>query len=610
MNKQFLAISLISLLFLASCGGQSTDTNTESGVTTEKTDFIVRTDSLGSFGTDISTEKTAVIQADSTLTLGAEANGQISKILVKEGQTVRAGAPIATISDTMSNFDLLLSQARNNIELQKAGNASQMANLDISISNAETAYKKALQSYNQLLEKTNLQYDNLVDSNNTTLKTYNDSYRSQMSGLDATMTQLLHDADEILGMTKYRQYENDAWQGYLGLLNGEGSGKSEDSWNMVTASRGAIRARLEKKTDFTESPNEDIAILEKGMENTRKMVDNMISMLQNSVENRYLTREMLQMWLQKWNAHRSAIQGTESQFVSWKTQTNAFLDNYKQKEIATKLATQKNTGMSAEEFNALQKDEKLKLAYQNADLGVREAIDNAKLSVSQAKDAWENAKKIKATTERQLVASLNNAQIGLAQAERNAGKLTVTAPIAGTITKISAEVGQSVSIGTPVAEFAGSQAQAAIEVDPRVALFLKVGDKVKAVANDQEITGTIASVSTIAGKNLLSSVRIVFPKADKLIGQPVVVKFQISDAVHKNSFLLPINAVRIIAEGQGKIETLVDGKIVTHNVQLGAMYGGNVEVFTDLPADTQVVLSDVTQYNSETQKLVTEKFAH
>ena len=340
------------------------------------------------------------------------------------------------------------------------------------------------------------------------------------------------------------------------------------------------------------------------------MVDNIISMLQNSVENRYLTREMLQMWLQKWNAHRSVIQGTESQFVSWKTQTNAFLDNYKQKEIATKLATQKNTGMSAEEFNALQKDEKLKLAYQNADLGVREAIDNAKLSVSQAKDAWENAKKIKATTERQLVASLNNAQIGLAQAERNAGKLTVTAPIAGTITKISAEVGQNVSIGTPVAEFAGSQAQAAIEVDPRVALFLKVGDEVKAVANDQEITGTIASVSTIAGKNLLSSVRIVFPKADKLIGQPVVVKFQISDAVHKNSFLLPINAVRIIAEGQGKIETLVDGKIVTHDVQLGAMYGGNVEVFTDLPADTQVVLSDVTQYNSETQKLVTEKFAH
>ena len=72
---------------------------------------------------------------------------------------------------------------------------------------------------------------------------------------------------------------------------------------------------------------------------------------------------------------------------------------------------------------------------------------------------------------------------------------------------------------------------------------------------------------------------------------------------HKNSFLLPINAVRIIAEGQGKIETLVDGKIVTRDVQLGAMYGGNVEVFTDLPADTQVVLSDVTEYNSENTKI-------
>ncbi len=610
MNKQFLAISLISLLFLASCGGQSTDTNTESGVTTEKTDFIVRTDSLGSFGTDISTEKTAVIQADSTLTLGAEANGKISKILVKEGQTVRAGAPIATISDTMNNFDLLLSQARNNIELQKAGNAAQMANLEISVSNAESNYKKVLQSYNQLLEKTNLQYDNLVDSNNTTLKTYNDSYRSQMSGLDATMTQLLHDADEILGMTSQREYSNKAWEPYLGAATGEGISFSEDAWNKLYGARGVVRARLGEKKNFIDSPTEDLEVMESAINASKTLADKMLSMLQNSVYGGGLTREMNAAWLQRWNGYRSSIQGTESQFISWKTQTNSFLENYKQKEIATKLATQKNTGMSAEEFNALQKDEKLKLAYQNADLSVREAIDNAKLNVSQAKDAWENAKKIKATTERQLVASLNNAQIGLAQAERNAGKLTVTAPIAGTITKISAEVGQSVSIGTSVAEFAGSQAQAAIEVDPRVALFLKVGDKVKAVANDQEITGTIASVSTIAGKNLLSSVRIVFPKADKLIGQPVVVKFQISDAVHKNSFLLPINAVRIIAEGQGKIETLVDGKIVTHDVQLGAMYGGNVEVFTDLPADTQVVLSDVTQYNSETQKLVTEKFAH
>ena len=610
MNKQFVAMLLVSLVFLASCGGQSAETANQSAETTQKTDFIVRTDSLGSFGTDISTEKTAVIQADSTLTLSAEANGQISKILVKEGQIVRAGAPIATIADTVSNFDLVLAQAKNGLELQKAGNAAQMANLEISVSNAESNYKKVLQSYNQLLEKTNLQYDNLVDSNNTTLKTYNDSYRSQMSGLDATMTQLLHDADEILGMTSQREYSNKAWEPYLGAATGEGISFSEDAWNKLYGARGVVRARLEEKKNFIDSPTEDLEVMESAINASKTLADKMLSMLQNSVYGGGLTREMNAVWLQRWNGYRSSIQGTESQFISWKTQTNAFLDNYKQKEIATKLATQKNTGMSAEEFNALQKDKKLKLAYQNADLGVREAIDNAKLSVSQAKDAWENAKKIKTTTERQLVASLNNAQIGLAQAERNAGKLTVTAPISGTITKISAEVGQSVSIGAPVAEFAGSQAQAAIEVDPRVALFLKVGDEVKAVANDQEITGTIASVSTIAGKNLLSSVRIVFPKADKLIGQPVVVKFQISDAVHKNSFLLPINAVRIIAEGQGKIETLVDGKIVTHDVQLGAMYGGNVEVFTDLPADTQVVLSDVTQYNSETQKLVTEKFAH
>lgn len=40
------------------------------------------------------------------------------------------------------------------------------------------------------------------------------------------------------------------------------------------------------------------------------------------------------------------------------------------------------------------------------------------------------------------------------QASRNASKLSVTAPISGTITKIIAEVGQSVNNGTIVVEFA------------------------------------------------------------------------------------------------------------------------------------------------------------
>lgn len=115
-------------------------------------------------------------------------------------------------------------------------------------------------------------------------------------------------------------------------------------------------------------------------------------------------------WLQQWNGLRNGIQGSETQFISWKSQVNTFLENYKKNELATKLANS-NESISAEDFNALQKDDELNLAYKNADLETRQSIDNAKLALEQAEAALENAKKSKAATEKQLSVSLQNAEI-------------------------------------------------------------------------------------------------------------------------------------------------------------------------------------------------------
>lgn len=230
--KKTLTIGLfLPLMILASCGQQSTDSNTTASGT--KQNFTVQTASLVDFGTDISAEKSAVIQANSTLDIPAEAAGKISKIFVKEGQTLRAGATIATIADTVTNYDLMLTQAKNNIGLQNAANEAQLVNLDNGISSAQMQYDKALQAYKQLLGRNDLKYDNLVKKNQDTLDSYNDTYRQQLSALEAMMTQQLHEADKILGMTSNFQYANNSWENYLGAANGEGMATAQDSWNVI-----------------------------------------------------------------------------------------------------------------------------------------------------------------------------------------------------------------------------------------------------------------------------------------------------------------------------------------------------------------------------------------
>ena len=60
-----------------------------------------------------------------------------------------------------------------------------------------------------------LQYDLAVSGNKKTLDAYNESYRSYMTDLEKTYTQILHEGDKILGITTIFQYTNDSWESYL-----------------------------------------------------------------------------------------------------------------------------------------------------------------------------------------------------------------------------------------------------------------------------------------------------------------------------------------------------------------------------------------------------------
>lgn len=107
---------------------------------------------------------------------------------------------------------------------------------------------------------------------------------------------------------------------------------------------------------------------------------------------------------------------------------------------------------------------------------------------------------------------------------------------------------------------------------------------------------------------MLSTVRIAFDNAEDFIGQPATIHFTIPDKISP-SFLLPINSVKIISEGEGEIQALVDGKIVPKKVRLGTMFGASIEVYTELDKNTTVIMTDVSNFNSTTHNLTTEKYS-
>lgn len=156
-----------------------------------------------------------------------------------------------------------------------------------------------------------------------------------------------------------------------------------------------------------------------------------------------------------------------------------------------------------------------------------------------------------------------------------------------------------------IIEFVGQEAEAIVEIDPRMALFLENGQEVTATIGEEKIVGKITAISSVANKNLLSSVRISFANADNFIGQTANISLNLPNNITP-TFLLPLNSVKIIAEGQGEIKIFENGEIRSESVRLGTMYGSAIEIFTELDENTTIILSDVSAYNSEKQELKVE----
>lgn len=168
--------------------------------------------------------------------------------------------------------------------MQNAGIETTRINLEQAVDNARIGYERATQSYETLTGKNALAADTLANSNSKTLDGYNESYKTYLSDTERIMTQMLYEADKILGITTNFQYANDSWEPYLGTRVGNSQSLANNEWNSTYSLRGDLRARIEKsKTINLINPAEDFEFITKSYEQSRKLADAMLYMLQNSV---------------------------------------------------------------------------------------------------------------------------------------------------------------------------------------------------------------------------------------------------------------------------------------------------------------------------------------
>ncbi len=600
--KKFIVFFILLPFVLSSCG---TPEALPPVVQIEKTPFYIETYSIGKKVETYSIEKPGRLVSASSLTLAAESAGEITSILVKEGQKIKKWSRLIALRDTINSYDIRLAQAENALKVQDAGTASTKLSLEKAITDTQIAYDQAKRNYDLLVARNNLVYDTLVNGNTKTLESYNENYKSYLIGIETLMNNYLYEWDKIMGMTSAFQYTVDGWKSYLWAKVGNLYSQATNEWNNTYASRGNIRSKKEAGGSITQATLQaDLDVITSGYMRLQKYVDSMIEMIQNDAIGGWLSQEMQNGWVALWNGVKSQVNASEWAFNAWKSQTLSFFKNYKNGEIATKLAIESlSREISSAELASLTSTD-MRLTYENTRLDMKDKLKNTELAVRQAQIARDNALKNRELTLNQLSANRASTALSLDQAEREYARLAITAPFDGSITKVLGSIGQRTSMGTPLIEIASNNPEIVIDLDEETASYVKNGDDVSVRIAKNSYTGKVLAISRTAGNNLLYTTRISVPTALADLWSAVSVSFSLRkeslDPEGGKNIILPLKSVKIISEQEWEIAILQTDWTITYNsVNLWRVLSEGVEILDILPPASEIILSDLSNYSSE-----------
>ncbi len=607
--RKIIAIFLLFPVFLSSCG--TTTDNTV--VNVEKTPFLIQTYILWKKVESFSVEKSARLTAGSSITLVADSAWEVTTLWAKEGQKIKKWTTLISLKDTVNSYDIRLAQAENALTIQDSNIASTRLSLDKAISDTQIAYEQAKKGYDLLLEKNKLIYDTLVNTNNKTLESYNENYKSYLIGVETLMNNFLYEWDKIMGMTSAFQYTVDGWKPYLWAKVWNLYSQSSNEWNNTYSSRGDVRAKRESGGTLTVATiQSDLDVITNAYSRLQKYVDSMISMIQNNVVWGGLSQIAQDGWVVLWNGIKTQLNASEWAYNGWKSQSLSFFKNYKNGEIATKLAIESLTrSLTAAESGSLMASDDMRLIYENTRLDLKDKIKSAELALKQAQSARDTTRKNKDLALNQLSATRASSSLSLDQAKREYSKLAVTAPFDGTVTKVIASVGQRTNIGSPMIEIASNVPEIVLDVDNEIATNISNGDTVTVKMDAKTFTGTIIAISRTAGANLLYTTRISVPTAIGSLWSAVSVIFSLSkETISADAWkwvILPLKSVKIISEQEWEIALLGSwNTLIYKSIRLGNVTGEGVEVLDTLDPKLEIVLSDVSNYDA-TKYTLTKK---
>ncbi|KKS83918.1 MAG: Secretion protein HlyD [Parcubacteria group bacterium GW2011_GWD2_43_10] len=174
-------------------------------------------------------------------------------------------------------------------------------------------------------------------------------------------------------------------------------------------------------------------------------------------------------------------------------------------------------------------------------------------------------------------AAVESAQAALIRAQTDLSDKTIIAPVAGTITKVNNQVGETTSIAQPVLVLlAAGNNEIKVQVPESDIAKLKTGQladiTLDAFGSADHFSGHISFIdpaSTVIQDVVYYEVTVLFDANDERIKPGMTANVDVTTAELKDVLVIPLRAVKYNEKREAYVELLQGVEVVTKSVQVG-----------------------------------------
>lgn len=593
MKKRNIIIWIVILIliwFVIRASKSSEDT-----MVAEKTDFLIETLTVWTSWEGAIITKNWKVEWISDITLTAQTAWRVVSLNSKIGLDIQKWWNIARLEDTQwsttyraQSSSLAVDSAENTYEVQKKNIEKQIQDLLLAKQRAELNYNNTngwetnntilqLAGLQKSLEKARLDYQTKLSGDNTTLQNNIISAKNIYNDTLNLLFDVVDQSDKLLGVTDANRRLASDYDIYLWWRNVDVRRKAEDQLRVLIAKKDELQSLWNNITlDTVDDYLEKYKTIAQGINDfTVSMKDVFVNSLEDA---RYLPKAKLDWYIASFWVLQSKASGIIASITAQSNALRLFVESY--------LPNQESL---RKQIEILEND----IAVKETQL--EEAAKNSEINLKGAQWNYDFVVDTKDLNLQTITNTLQSAQIALNEAQFNISKLSINAPIAWVVSDVLVDVGQEVSIGTPIAKIVSEWKWIKLSVSEKELDGIEVWKNVTLKSEGIEGNWLIVSVWRVADKNWNFPIEIYIENWDFAIGTYVDIEIPAS----RWTSMIPLNAVSIIDNNIGQIVLWNWSELSTKTISLGLVFWQYVEVKDVLDPNSAIVISDIKNYDKD-----------